>query len=154
MPRIKLNEPKERAPLVLACGSPIKILISGKSKKLAIAQTFRFLILREAFLPATQKGGGDYPERLYPYRPYAKPSIAELLGTAWRLFDRSDKFVWNKFGRLRRPKGEWHGCHESVHRYARADREAQGTRRASMGWPFLVRFLATQKMNNGVLVHT
>ena len=56
MPRIKLNEPKERAPLVLACGSPIKILISGKSKKLAIAQTFRFVILREAFLPAAQKG--------------------------------------------------------------------------------------------------
>jgi hypothetical protein len=31
----KENEPKEKAPLVLACGSPIKMAISGKSKKLA-----------------------------------------------------------------------------------------------------------------------
>ncbi len=43
------------------------------------------------------------------------------------------------------------GClTEGSFRHARPDREAQGTRRASMGWPFLVRFLATQKMNSGL----
>ncbi|MCB2426909.1 hypothetical protein [Methylophaga pinxianii] len=69
MSRIKEIEPKEKAPLVLACGSPKKMAIAGKSKKLMsgilaahptgasvvqicsiqicrFAQTFRFLILR------------------------------------------------------------------------------------------------------------
>ena len=33
----------------------------------------------------------------------------------WRLAKTryAHKFVWNRFGRRRRPKGEWHGCHES-----------------------------------------
>jgi hypothetical protein len=31
----KENEPKEKAPLVLACGFPTKMVITGKSKKLA-----------------------------------------------------------------------------------------------------------------------
>ncbi|WP_292401053.1 MULTISPECIES: hypothetical protein [unclassified Methylophaga] len=42
MSRIKENEPKEKAPLVLACGSPKKMAIAGKSKKLASLKHFDF----------------------------------------------------------------------------------------------------------------
>tara|TARA_R100001369_G_scaffold35932_1_gene61261 strand:+ start:1733 stop:1861 length:129 start_codon:yes stop_codon:yes gene_type:complete len=42
MSRIKENEPKEKAPLVLACGSQKKMAIAGKSKKLASLKHFDF----------------------------------------------------------------------------------------------------------------
>ena len=132
----KENEPKEKAPLVLACGFTALRFLSGRLTKLAALtnlsrtnldagsarrvsgmdatnQTGKSLILTKSRYSSTQKG------------------ILSSASTA----------VPNALMR-RRASQSWSDQHDGCltvgsFRHARPDREAQGTRRASMGCPFV-----------------
>jgi hypothetical protein len=102
----KENEPKEKAPLVLACGFTALRFLSGRLTKLASLtnlsgtnldaedarrvsgmdatnQTGKSLILTKSRYSSTQKGD-PLASRFGTFTkcPYAMPSIAELVGSA------------------------------------------------------------------------